>query len=65
MGRAPQFSDRHWAQSWPEDDAEDRDHPLVMHYEIDSNWLDPVRHPLRAYDPDLKREPWLGDAHRP
>jgi len=28
-------------------------------------WLDPVRHPLRAYDPDLKREPWLGDAHRP
>ncbi len=27
-------------------------------------WLDPVRHPLRAYDPDLKRNPWLGDAHR-
>ena len=27
-------------------------------------WLDPLRHPLRAYDPDLKGEPWLGDAHR-
>jgi hypothetical protein len=26
-------------------------------------WLDPQRHPLRAYDPDLKAEPWLGDAH--
>jgi hypothetical protein len=26
-----------------EDQAEDRDHPLVMRYEIDSNWLDPVR----------------------
>jgi DNA-binding XRE family transcriptional regulator len=46
MGGAPEFRDRHWAQSWPEDDAEDRDHPLVMHYEIDSNWLDPVRHLL-------------------
>jgi hypothetical protein len=27
-------------------------------------WLDPVRHPLREYDPDLKHEPWRGDAHR-
>jgi hypothetical protein len=28
-------------------------------------WLDPLRHPLRAYQPELTREPWLGDAHRP
>ena len=28
-------------------------------------WLDPLRHPLRAYQPELKRDPWLGDAHRP
>jgi Animal haem peroxidase len=27
-------------------------------------WLDPLRHPLREYDPDLKHEPWRGDAHR-
>ena len=27
-------------------------------------WLDPLRHPLREYDPDLKPEPWRGDAHR-
>ena len=27
-------------------------------------WLDPLRHPLREYDPDLKGEPWRGDAHR-
>jgi hypothetical protein len=27
-------------------------------------WLDPVRHPLRACQPELKRDPWLGDAHR-
>ncbi len=27
-------------------------------------WLDPNRHPLREYDPDLKAEPWRGDAHR-
>jgi hypothetical protein len=27
-------------------------------------WLDPVRHPLRGFAPELKRDPWLGDAHR-
>lgn len=27
-------------------------------------WLDPSRHPLRAYAPELKKEPWRGDAHR-
>ncbi len=27
-------------------------------------WLDPNRHPLRAYAPELKQEPWRGDAHR-
>jgi hypothetical protein len=27
-------------------------------------WLDPNRHPLREYDPDLNHEPWRGDAHR-
>ena len=27
-------------------------------------WLDPKRHPLRACQPELKRDPWLGDAHR-
>jgi hypothetical protein len=26
--------------------------------------LDPARHPLRAYDPELKVDPWLGDAFR-
>jgi cytochrome P450 len=26
--------------------------------------LDPKRHPLRAYDKDLKSAPWLGDRHR-
>jgi hypothetical protein len=26
--------------------------------------LDPARHPLRAFDPDLKKDPWLGDAYR-
>ena len=26
--------------------------------------LDPERHPLRAYDPELKRDPWRGDASR-
>ena len=26
--------------------------------------LDPGRHPLRAYDKDLKPDPWIGDAHR-
>jgi hypothetical protein len=26
--------------------------------------LDPRRHPLRAFDPDLRRDPWTGDAHR-
>jgi hypothetical protein len=30
----------------PEDHAEDRDHPLQMKYEIEANWLDPVRHLL-------------------
>ncbi len=25
--------------------------------------LDPQRHPLRAGDPELKRDPWRGDAH--
>ena len=27
-------------------------------------WLDPSRRPLRAYAPELKKEPWRGDAHR-
>ena len=27
--------------------------------------LDPARHPLRACDPELKADPWRGDAHRP
>jgi hypothetical protein len=27
-------------------------------------WLDPARHPLRAYNPDLKADPWRGDARR-
>ncbi len=27
--------------------------------------LDPARHPLRASDPELKADPWRGDAHRP
>ena len=26
--------------------------------------LDPSRHPLRAYDPELKENPWQGDAYR-
>ena len=26
--------------------------------------LDPLRHPLRAFDAELKRNPWLGDAYR-
>jgi Animal haem peroxidase len=26
--------------------------------------LDPDRHPLRAYEADLKSDPWLGDAHK-
>jgi hypothetical protein len=26
--------------------------------------LDPSRHPLRAYDPERKKNPWLGDAFR-
>ena len=26
--------------------------------------LDPARHPLRAYEPELKTNPWLGDAFR-
>ena len=26
--------------------------------------LDPDRHPLRAFDPELKRDPWKGDAPR-
>ncbi|MEO8495861.1 MAG: peroxidase family protein [Planctomycetota bacterium] len=26
--------------------------------------LDPERHPLRAYDKELKPDPWRGDAHR-
>jgi len=26
--------------------------------------LDKDRHPLRAYDPELKADPWLGDAHK-
>ena len=24
--------------------------------------LDPARHPLRAFDPELKQDPWKGDA---
>jgi hypothetical protein len=27
--------------------------------------LDPARHPLRAWDPELKADPWRGDAYRP
>ncbi len=27
-------------------------------------WLDPSRHPLRAYNQDLAPEPWLGDTRR-
>jgi hypothetical protein len=27
-------------------------------------WLDPSRHPLRAYNQDLGPEPWLGDSRR-
>jgi hypothetical protein len=27
--------------------------------------LDPARHPLRASDPELRSDPWRGDAHRP
>ncbi len=26
--------------------------------------LDPARHPLRAYDKDLKPDPWIGDSYR-
>jgi hypothetical protein len=26
--------------------------------------LDPERHPLRAYDPELGKDPWLGDGYR-
>ncbi len=26
--------------------------------------LSPQRHPLRGFDPELKADPWLGDAHR-
>jgi hypothetical protein len=26
--------------------------------------LDPQRHPLRAFDKELKPDPWLGDAFR-
>ena len=26
--------------------------------------LEPERHPLRAFDPELKKAPWKGDAHR-
>jgi hypothetical protein len=26
--------------------------------------LDPERHPLRAFDPELRRDPWLGDKAR-
>jgi hypothetical protein len=29
-----------------------------------SEKLDPARHPLRAYEPELKTNPWLGDAFR-
>ena len=29
-----------------------------------SRELDPTRHPLRGFDPDLKRKPWTGDAFR-
>ncbi len=28
----------------------------------DTGELDPARHPLRAYDPELKKDPWSGDA---
>ena len=27
-------------------------------------WLDPSRHPLRAYDEELQSDPWLGDRFR-
>jgi hypothetical protein len=30
----------------PDDMAADRDHPLVMQYDIQPNWLDPIRHRL-------------------
>ncbi|MGA9278446.1 hypothetical protein, partial [Ilumatobacter sp.] len=30
----------------------------------DDAWLDPLRHPLRAYNADLKPDPWLGDSRR-
>ncbi|MFZ2649313.1 MAG: peroxidase family protein [Burkholderiaceae bacterium] len=30
----------------------------------DERTLAPQRHPLRASDPELKNDPWLGDAHR-
>lgn len=36
-------SKRPLSHGWPDDDAEDRDHPLVMHYEFEPDWLDPVR----------------------
>lgn len=26
--------------------------------------LDPTRHPLRGFDPDLEKDPWTGDASR-
>lgn len=26
--------------------------------------LDPKRHPLRGFDPDLKKDPWTGDSSR-
>ncbi|HUF84615.1 MAG TPA: hypothetical protein VMQ81_08510, partial [Acidimicrobiia bacterium] len=26
--------------------------------------LDPQRHPLRAFDPSLRKDPWRGDAAR-
>ena len=26
--------------------------------------LDPARHPLRAFDKELRPDPWLGDAYR-
>ena len=26
--------------------------------------LDQQRHPLRAFDPDLKKNPWVGDSYR-
>ena len=30
----------------------------------DEGKLDPSRHPLRAFDPELKHDPWKGDAPR-